>query len=50
MQIALIPDSVKSGATEEFIYPSQRPEIPSLWNPITLIPDLDLTIFFIIIY
>ena len=44
--IALIPDGVKSGATEEFVYPGQRPEIPSLWNPITLIPELDLTIFF----
>ena len=50
MQIALIPDGVKSGATEEFVYPGQRPEIPSLWNPITLIAELDLTIFFIIIY
>ena len=27
MQIALIPDSVKSGATEKFTYPGQRPEI-----------------------
>ena len=50
MQTALIPGGVKSKVTEKFIYPGQRPEIPFLWNPITLIPELDFTIFFIIIY